>query len=83
MIQWYFLGNAVTWHLTHECFLILHIYLELAGLRTATIDSDPEDSDNASDDDDTNSDSGEEIISSAVSDTVKGKKNKGVWKYDF
>lgn len=49
------------------------------------MDSDPEDSDNASDDDndDTNSDSGEEIISTAVSDLGKGKKNKGVRDSSF
>lgn len=56
-------------------------------MRTATIDSDPEDSDNGSDDDDndddTNSDSGEEVISTAVSDTTKGKKNKRVRKSPF
>lgn len=55
-------------------------------MRTATIDSDPEDSDNGSDDDDnddTNSDSEEEVISTAVSDTTKGKKNKRVRKSPF
>lgn len=49
---------------------------------TALADSDPEDSDNASDDEDcdTESQSDDEILSTAVSDSAKRKNNKGVNK---
>lgn len=50
---------------------------ELAGLKSATADSDPEDSDSTSADDyESDSQSDEDVLSTAVCDASKGRKNK-------